>query len=188
MSLEDFLAEARRLRTAASSAERAFLDFLMEGEAQPAIWQGTGMSFVEFIVHQNLCRAERYLRYKRMRAQHGVIDDVGIEAIMAAGGLADIGSQRAVLQEARVWERTNGTTISEESARLLARDTKQREAGPRGTRHRGYMELLADNERLVAENLRVNEENKALRLELRQLKSKKLSTKTKAKPTKRASA
>lgn len=132
----------------------------------------TGLSFAEFVERADICRAARYLAYRRVRDALGAkaVSAVGLAAVVAAGGVSNPKQQREVLEEARVWEGTNGTSISDQSARGLVRDIKSRQAAI-STQHKSYLTLARENARLCSELSRLKQENEALRAELRKLKS-----------------
>lgn len=172
MTTQEFLAKARELRASADEARRTFMDFLCEAESQPEIWQGSGMSFPEFVEKNDICKAVTYIKYKRVRDTlvRSETEGVGTHAVVAAGSLREPGAQREVIAEAKKWEQENGTTISEQSAERIARDTKMRLVGA-SKGHSSYLSLLKDNERLVEENVRLRAEQTALRAEIRNLRT-----------------
>lgn len=167
MTLDQFIARAKELRAAADTAERELMEFLRAAEQQPSIWKGTGLTFPEVVERFNICKAIRYEAYKRMNAAHTVDElAVGMNAIVAADKLKSGGAQSEVLAEAKKWEEANGTSISEQSAARIARDTKQREAAGR-TRHRSYTSLVEENARLQRDLEVARTKIAALRVELK---------------------
>lgn len=174
MNIETFIARALELRSAADEAEREFLEFLYEGEHTDGLWQASGLTFGEFIERNNLCKAITYARFKRIRdgLPEAMTTGVGTNALIAAGAFSDPTAQREVLDEAKKWEQTNAVSISRQSAERISRDVKVRHAAARSN-HRGYSEIVAENERLREEVQRLREENVALRAELRTKKGKK---------------
>jgi len=171
MMREEFLRRARELRAEADAAEQRLLEFLYEGERQRDIWADTGKTYPEFIESANLCKAVRYLAYKRVREGLGAeaVANVGAHAVVAAGALSNPKDQKEVLDRARLWEKSNGTAISEQSARRIASEAKVRSVMLH-TRAKGYAELAEENERLKAENERLAQENAMLRAELKKLR------------------
>jgi hypothetical protein len=168
MTSEEFVAEAKRLRANADRAEAEFLEFLYRGEQNAAMWQGAGYAtFEQFIEAANLCRASRYVAYRKMRTHHGeIVTRVGVNASVAAASLPSIEEQAEVISQAQICEKVNGTSISEQTARQIARDVRTREAAHRSG-HRSYSALLAENNRLRAENEALKERCKTLSEQLR---------------------
>lgn len=172
MTTAEFLETARKLRQQADRAEEAFLSFLYEGEGHPEIWQGTGHTYEAFIEGHDLCKAVRYLKYKKIREQHGVeaVQGVGIHAVVAAARFDDPAQQEEVLSESRVFEATNGTSISEQTAKAIARDVNTRTACEKA-KHATYAQLLAQVERLNGLLVEERQKNAVLREEIKRLKS-----------------
>lgn len=174
MTPEEFIAEAKRLRSLADHAEIDFLEFLYEAEAQPNLWEGAGLDFASFVERQNLCKAIRYLAYRRVREAHGLtaVRGVGVHALIAAAKLKAPEQQRAALDECRRWEATNDTVISEQSAERIIRDVRVRDAGIE-MKHKSYTTLAEENKRLRAENEELKQTCQLLRAELKSLKTPK---------------
>jgi hypothetical protein len=185
MTLEQFVAEAKRLRAEADHAEERFLEFLYQGEHTPNLWQGSGQTFEEFIERENICVAIRYIKYKRVRKNVGV-PGVGTWAIMAASKLTAADDQREVIAEARLWERTNQTTISERTAKEIASSVRTRNAA-RAVGHKRYQTIAEENVELRAKLAEAEETIKVLRAELRDAR-RQLRAQTKKKRKSKASA
>lgn len=170
MSMGEFMHVARELRELADVAEKEFLSFLYEVERHPAIWEEAGRSFVEIIESNNLTRPGRYSGYKRTRDSLGeeAISGVGMHAVIAAASLKTKEEQQEVLSRARMFEKTNGTSISEQSARNFAREAKVFDIGRRTTK--GYAQVFEENERLKARVVQLETENLALKSELQKVK------------------
>jgi len=170
-TFEEFSIEARRLRSLADEAEADFLSYLYEAEQVPSLWKGTGYTFVQFLDNTNLCKATRYLNYKTAREGLGVrgITGVGVHAVVAAGRFQDPAKQREVVEEARAWEETNGTTISEQSASRIGRDLRSRQLGAR-LGHKSYATVAKELDAAREEIDRLRAENMALREEIAQLR------------------
>ena len=172
MNTQEFLAEARKLRQDADAADGKLMLFLYEGEKSPQIWSDTGMTFVEFIEGAHICKATRYLAWKRTRETLGEkgIAGVGVEAVIAAGGLKSSAEQTEVIQRAKQFEKINETSISEQTAARYAGDAKIR-ALPSSHRTKSYSELLRENE-VLKEKLRAAEQTIALLRSERKKKSR----------------
>ena len=175
MTLDEFVTEARRLRADADHAEDALMRFLLGAEADPRIIEGCGVSFVELLKREHIVDPTRFARWKRVALGLGdAASGVGVEALVAAGALADERAQRNVLARARLFEASNGTTISAQSAQRLVAEEKVREIGARHPG--GYRDLAAENARLREKLAAAEQTIVALRAELRALKG----TRTKA--------
>lgn len=179
MTRDEFLKRARELRAEADAAESRFLEFLYEAEKQRDLWADTGLSFAELVERENLCKAARYLAYKRVRDNHGadVVGSVGAHAVVAAGALKEPDAQREVIKRAEKWEKANGTAISEQSAKNIAKEERTRAATVQSG-GRSYSSVVEENERLRDENKALRErnallqtENKALKAEIESLKA-----------------
>ncbi len=189
MTTEEFVIEARRLRAEADDAESRFLSFLVRGEADRAVWAGSGKSYPEFLEGNDLCKATRYIRYKRVLEGLGgdAVAGVGANAIIAAGKLSDPAAQRDVIAEARKVEATNGTTISEQTAERIANETRARFIGA-SSRNHGYVALAAEADRLRGQVAKLKEENIALRAEIRKLRAAAVESRKPARKDRRAAA
>lgn len=183
MDWAQFCDKARELRRAADEAEEAFLSFLYTNEKNTEMWKGTGMTYPEALERANLCKAVRYLAYKRVLEGLGpkTIEGVGVHAVIAAGALKSPDEQREVIDRTRVWEKTNGTKISGQSAKRMVQDVKMINLGRK--RMRGYAEIVAENERLREQNRDLTQQVATLRAELKALRSPRKAT-----PARRASA
>lgn len=174
LTTEQFIQRAKELRREADDAEERFLAFLYEGESMRQIWaDGTGCAtYPEFLERNNICKAIRYMRYKRVCDGAGpdAVQGVGVEAVMAAGAFTAPEPQREVLAQARTWEKTNGTAISQQSANRIAHDVKVRSAA-QSPRAKGWAELVVENEQLHAEVEQLKSENASLRAELKKAKT-----------------
>jgi len=170
-TLEQFIAEAKRLRTLADDAEGDFLSYLYEAEQVTGLWKDTGLTFLQFLEQTNLCRPSRYDGYRAARNGLGAkgIEGVGIHAVVAAGRFRDAGKQREMLDEARTWERTNGTPISAQTVSRLASDLRSRILGA-GAGHKSYTALASELVAAKEECDRLRVENATLRAEIRQLR------------------
>lgn len=175
MTVEDFVARAIELRKNADDAETAFLTFLCEAE-DAGVHQGAGLSFTELLTRNNICRPERYAKFKRVFTTLGddVIKDVGTHAVVAAGDFSTPEAQNNVIESAKRWEKANDRPISEESAKRISKEQKVRQNAQNDVikhgRARSYDELLAMEERLRKENTELHETIKLLKEELRQTK------------------
>lgn len=170
MTLDEFVTGARALRAEADRAEDRLMRFLLDAEQDPQVTEGTGLVFLELIKRENIVEPTRYVRWKRVTLGLGsAADGVGVEALVAAGGLADEAAQRNVIARAKLFEESNGTTISAQSAERLARDEKMRDAGVRAPG--GYSQLLAECQRLRERVAGLEQENVALRAEVKRLTS-----------------
>lgn len=164
MTLDEFIAEAKRLRKTADSAEGTFLSFLYRADKTPKLWASAGLPFADLLERYSICKATRYIKYRNTYDTCGKLTtQVGAHAAVAAASLpADLRTD--ALREAKQWEKTNGTSISAQSARRIVRGLQNRTVGQR-TRNKSYMELLEENEQL-------REENEQLRAEIGVFKQK----------------
>ena len=167
-SWESFVAEARRLRRAADDAEEKLLTFLYEFETKHReVWAPAGKTFVELITEANIIKAvPRYVAWKRVREGlgEGGIAGVGTNGVVAAGSLKTAGEQKEALDRMRAHEKVNETSISEQSAERIARETKLLHIGH--ARSKGYAELMRENESLRAKLRAAEQTIVALRAEL----------------------
>lgn len=171
MTIESFVQEAKRLRHEADTAECRFFTFLLEAEKQD-FWRQTGKTFVEILEANEICRATRYIKYKRGLELAG--DDaksVGAEAVIQAGMAKTVEQAREIVEEAKIFESTNQTSISEQSAQRIRRDVRSREIGAVHGR-KTYAALVEENEKLRGEVERLRTENVALKGQLRKLRGK----------------
>lgn len=211
--MTEWLKEARRLRAEADHAEFHFLTFLYEGEKDESLWGRTGWTYDQFLEREHLLiSGRRYSEYRRARKNLGdrfdaYAEAVGLEGVLAAGGLADPRAQQEVIEEVQASERSNGTTASEQTAKTIGREVQQRFIGAEmatGGEHvpsgrRSYAVLYEENKRLrheleerdgqsvalKAENRKVTAENAKLRTEVERLKAR-LSGKASTSPKKKA--
>ena len=169
ISREKWLLQARALRRGADDATTAFLEFLVRGESMTSLWDGTGLTYEAWICSEQLISLARYRRYVNARRVSGAaaLNGVGLHAVLAAGALPTEQAQKQVLEETRAWEATNGTAISEQRAREIARHVRARMRGPERSGYLSYAALAARCEGLERENARLVSENIALRAELR---------------------
>lgn len=172
-TIAEFVTEAKRLRAQADTMIGEFMSYLSEAERTPALWRDTGYTFVQYLKHANIIEPTRYLAFKNVYDNLGAraTQGVGIHAVFAAGRLNDTEQQRELLVQARAWEKTNGTSISAQTAKSLCDAQKQRTIGFR-TGNKRYETLVrdldvahADVERLRAENEMLRAENEQLRAE-----------------------
>lgn len=169
---DEFMTEAKRLRAIADEANTAFLLYLYEAERMPNVWKDSGYTFVQLIERTNLCRPSRYLKFKNARDRLGAkgIAGVGAYAVIAAGAFQELADQKEIVAEARIWEQTNGTTISEQSAQQIARDLRSRTVGVR-TGHKSYVTVAKELEAAKQEIARLQAEVALLRDENAKLKA-----------------
>lgn len=169
MTLEKFVEEAKRLRREADDAEHHFMEFLCWAEEQD-FWRDAGLTFEQLLSRHHICRPERFLGYKRTFKTVGAESTkaVGVHAAVAAGKLGNEAQVQEFLSEARTWEETNQTSMSEQSAGRLLRDMKVRASASR--KHKSRESLANENERLRAKLEELKQENAALRKENRELK------------------
>jgi hypothetical protein len=168
LSFEQFIKKAKQLRTEMDRAARSFVVFLIDVEENhPEVWKDKGITFIELLDQQDICKPSSYERCKRIIKAHGpATDGLGFYAILAASKLDTPRGQREMLDQARTFEHTNGVAISEKSANDKAREIKLR-FEPTKTRMRGLAELEVENQRLRTRVSELEQENKNLRLELR---------------------
>lgn len=165
-SLDEFVSEAKRLRALADTALGEFLSYLYEAERTPVLWRDSGYTFVQFLKQANIIEPSRYMAYKSVHENLGAraTQGVGVHAVVAAGRLNDADQQRELLTQARAWEKTNGTSISAQTAKSLVDAQKSRAIGFR-TGNKRYETLVRDLDLAQAEVDRLHAENDALRAE-----------------------
>jgi len=141
--VETFIARARELRAAADAAERDFLLFLVDGERHPKMWQASGsVTYDGFLKAAGLCCPARYRNFKAsLESAPELTKGVGAAAAVQAGKLAQDSERIELLREAKSWEETNGTSISDQSARGLAAGIRARSATRRAG-HASYSTLV----------------------------------------------
>lgn len=170
---------ARQLRDAAQAAEDKFLAFLYDGEGMPALWQASGMTFPELIERENLCKASRYLAYKRTRGilPAKVVEEIGAVAAVTIGNTVkrtDAKQASVIANEmvdrTRAAKKTNGALPTEQTTNAWAGEIKTRLASHRSGGTKGYATLQTEADRLRAENADLTAKNAALRAEVKALK------------------
>lgn len=172
MTLDEFVRRAKAVRREADDAEHRFMKFLCWAEEQD-FWKGAGLEFTQILSRYDICRPERFLGYKRTWKTVGPekVREVGVHGATAAGKLREPRAVREFISEVKSWEDTNKTSISEQSANRLLRDTKLRSAPQSSTKHHKTREtLVGENERLREQVERLKQENAALKKENRDLK------------------
>lgn len=169
ITLEEFAARAKELRSKIDVAERAFLDYLMWAEEQ-TFWHDTGYTYLELLKHLSIVDPARYDAYKKMSQQHGAAAKIGVNALREAARFSTKEAQREVIDQAAQWEKTNEQPISEQSAEKIARDVKSRMAAIT-TRNKGYASVVAELETAKRDLTRFKNENQNLRIENQQLRA-----------------
>jgi hypothetical protein len=172
MNIETFIRKAKQLRAHADEAERNFLLFLVSGEADRDMWQSSGsITFDSFLKSTGLCEPSRYRNFRAANeVAPKLVASVGAHAAVQAGSFKTPRAVREVLEQSKIWEATNGVTISEQSAEKIAGEVRTRIA-THSTGNRSYAVLVADLERVSLERNRLIEENKNLRAEIAALKA-----------------
>jgi hypothetical protein len=186
MTGEQAVSWLRQLRLEHDEAGRRFMEAAYAIEQRPVLWQATGRTFPEFLEANNICKAVRYLGYKRVRENLGAeeIAGVGVEAVVAAGSLKSHEAQRDLIGQAKNFEKTNGTSISEQTARKMSQEAKIREASSSGRHAKGYLDLVRENEQLRADMAELRNERDSLAAELRIVKNELKQTKAAASKSK----
>lgn len=179
MTTEEFVARAKELRDAARAAEEQFLDFLVLGESMTHIWQGTGLTYLQFLKQTNLCEPARYSGWKAIKSNPIVtpaqIKKAGVESAVAAGKLRDPQAQANVIERGAKSAEVNGVQPSGQTARTHAKEEHAKTVGAAsvtaGGGAKSYSTLSDENDRLRAENETLRQQNTALRAEIKSLKA-----------------
>lgn len=171
--MDEFVAEAKRLRACADDAERQFMEYLLAAEEEPSIWEGSGLTFLELIERAGICEATRYSAWKRGQrnlAEAGVdAASVDVKATIALASVRKVEDVRTAVERFAEWTEANGTSISSSSARRIVREVKIGGAAAR-TRHRSVASMEEEIEKLRADNEELREAVKQLKAENRKLK------------------
>jgi len=186
--METFIAHARELRAAVDSAEREFLLFLVGGEQQPEMWQSSGsVTYDGFLKATGLCCPARYRNFvASLESAPELTREVGAAAAVQAGKL-QASDRVELLEEAKSWEETNGTTISEQSARSLAARIRDRGA-VRRSGHISYSTLSVRLAHAHATIDKLKQELELERIEKRSLQAQLSELTSKRKDRRRARA
>jgi len=170
MTMKQFLARARALRRDADVAERRLFDFLHDAEGE-TFWRESGRTFEELLRAENICEPSRYTGYRQARQLLGDVDpDVGVAAVIAAGRMKRREQAQDVIDQAKTWEATNGTAISQQSADCIGKEVQERAAGVRN-KSAHYSTLSNENDFLREEVAKLRTMNAALKKELRAYKT-----------------
>lgn len=171
-TLESFQKHALELRRLVSEAEHTLFAFCMEAEKLD-FWCETGEAFEVLLEKLDIMKAIRYIQYKRAveKTSLKAVRSVGVEAAMFMAQAKTPEEAREIRDQAETFERTNGTSISSQSAKKIAGEQRARFIGLRGGAQ-GYISLHDEVEQLRKENEKLRLENAALRAELKQLKRK----------------
>lgn len=171
MTSREFILKAQSLRTKAKDAEREFLVFLVSGESDEVMWRALAPTYDGFLKQTNLVDPARYRNFRAsLERAPEMVAEVGVEASIAAGSLKSTAAVREALSEARVCEETNGTSISEQTARAIVNKLKERTA-VRSAGHKSYPALLSELERVTADRDRWREKAEAYKAEVASLKA-----------------
>lgn len=176
--INEFIKRAQELRTAFTNAETDFFEYLYEqGQNHTlveSINRDCGKTYEQFIEEMNLIRATRYLAWASVRKNQGAeaVRSVGVNGVIAAARFKSADDQREMLARVALCERTNGTSISEQTASAIASDIRKERVVLRPGGRKGMPALLdeiATKDGLIA---KLTAENKALRAQLRTAESK----------------
>lgn len=124
-TLEDFLAEARRLRNAADSCEREFLDFLRQFEPRRDLWQSAAETFDELLSSNDICKPSRYRNWVRASEDAMIspyIHQIGVHGAVESCRIMNRQKRADAVEEMVRSVTLKGTVMSRQSAaRIVAR-------------------------------------------------------------------
>lgn len=189
MDAEEFILEAKQLRAAADEAEQKFMEFLFEGEKNESIWQGFGMTYLEFLERNGVCRASRYARWKkgRVKAEKALGEaqakSFDFEGIMAFGGRIKVEEVPEAATRMLKWKESNQASLTQFAASKITKDTRNSFAVHRaGTPSMATLEekvsrLSEEVDTLKTRIEALKDTNRTLRAENKKLKSEKRARK-----------
>lgn len=169
IDIEKFIERTKQLKANIDVAERALLDFLHENSN---IIEGTDfLTFSHFLRHYDIIDVARYDKYVRAKEmlEPEEIESIGINGVVAVGGLKKVEEQRELIAEIKVNEKTNERPISNHSAQRLAKGQAGRQLAKK-TRATGFNTVATQLVASKSEVVQLQETNAALRAEIKQLK------------------
>lgn len=168
-TLEDFLAEARRLRNAADFCEREFLDFLRRFEARRDLWQSKAKTFDDLLSSSDICKPNRYRNWVRANDDQVIapsISKIGVHGAVEACRIVNRQKRADAVEEMVRSVTLKGTVMSRQSAaQIVARYEPKPSTLPDANEK--IAKLEEENERLRARVSKLTTEVADLRARLR---------------------
>ena len=159
-SIDEFIEQAKRLRTDAEDAEARFLLFLREFELKREdLWKTAGVAaFDGFLQSTQLCNSARYRNFVAgTSVVHGDAEGIGANATIAAGHFRTPTQEatKEFVSRCGKFRDVHGVAPSEQTSREWVKQLDQAE--PKVVRQASRLrQLEAENQQLKDENARLN--------------------------------
>lgn len=163
---DNFVAEAKRLRTRADIAEQEFMEFLLKNEGRESMWRGCGfVSFDNVLDTTQICRPSRYRRWKLSRdiVGEGVVSRIGIDGAWRAAEIPDVARREACIKHMVDFVDRNKVPVSAQTAQAIQRKYFIPQKQSREERRDQTVALLRKEvSELKRENRKLSKENRRL--------------------------